>query len=197
MPNLRKAPGSGHWLFGGWKRMTAASRGLIGPANNEYNRAYYNSMTALRKGFNYFPNLNKYKYIYRGFKTRVPIGKGPTTMKNILLRRNPETIWKNITFKNINGNVGWSSWSLSPNTARSFGKLVLRMPTSLLKNVRVGNMSRTGEQELILPPMKLVFNKNSNSNTVNVTNIKVNASYVRNGSNTKTYIPRTFARRLS
>ena len=39
MPNLRKAPGSGHWLFGGWKRMTAASRGLIGPADNEYNRA--------------------------------------------------------------------------------------------------------------------------------------------------------------
>jgi archaellum component FlaF (FlaF/FlaG flagellin family) len=57
-------------------------------------------------------------------------------------------------------------------------------------------LTKTREKEVILPPMKMVFNKNSTSNMVNVTNIIVNGRYVRNGSNTKKYIPRNYATRI-
>jgi hypothetical protein len=78
------------------------------------------------------------------------------------------------------------------------------MPTRLLKNVKVGNASTWNrtigglkEQEVILPPMYATINKSSASNGIaNVTNIRVNGKYVRNGSNTKTFIGREVARSL-
>lgn len=181
------------WLYN-WdstsvKNMALASRGMLGPNNNVSRRRVnnaYNASRRLTKQFNYMPKLNKYNYIYRGYKG------------------------KNFTFNSINTRMGMSSWSLNPNVARIFSvgptnrkPIVLRMPTRFLKNVRVGNLStwkRRGtlnEEEVILPPMHITINKTSASNGIaNVTNIRVNGKYVRNGSNTKTLIGRNVARRL-
>lgn len=192
MPNLSKpGMGGGAWLFnmGSVRGISKASRGNLAP-NTEGSSNYYNMMRNMRSKFNYFPNLNKHPYIYRGFKSFLLIPKTPT-FTNRMLRRNPGVNAKYPTFKNINKRMGWSSWSFNPNRARQFGGLVLRMPTSFLKNVKVGNLSRTSESELILPPMNVNFNKNTNtSRMANVTNIIVNSRYVREGSSTKTFIGR-------
>ena len=191
MPNLSQpGMGAGSWIFnmGAVRAISKASRGVrehnvFGSAN------YYNMMRKMRSKFNYFPNLNKYPYVYRGFKSRIYTPKTPT-LQNRMLRRNPGYNAKNFTLKNINKRIGWSSWTLRPDVARRFGEIVLRMPTSFLKNVKVGNLSRTNEYELILPPMNINFNANTNSKMANVKNIVVNSRYVREGSNVKTFIGR-------
>jgi hypothetical protein len=172
--------------------MSKASTGKLGP-NNIYNAAaYINAMKSIRSHFNYM-NFGNQKYLYRGLRnSRVqPV----QTLQNRLLRRPPPPLPK-FSAKNIISNVGMSSWTTNRNSTSAFGKLVLRIPTSLLRNIRVGNLTKTREKEVILPPMKMVFNKNSTSNMVNVTNIIVNGRYVRNGSNTKKYIPRNYATRI-
>ena len=191
MPNLSKpGMGAGAWMYdsGAVRGMSKASRGNLEP-NTTGSANYYNMMRNVRSKFNYFPNLNKYPYIYRGFKSVIRVPKTPT-LKNRMLRRNPGNNVKNFTLKNINKRMGWSSWSLSPHVARGFGGIVLRMPTSFLKNVKVGNLSKTSESELILPPMNVIFNANTTSNMANVTNLVVNSRYVREGSNMKTFIGR-------
>ena len=179
--------------YGNVRNMTLASKGMLGPnrSNNNtkmrgVNNAYKVTKNLTSK-FNYLPKLNNHNYIYRGYNS------------------------KKTTFNTINTRMGMSSWSLSPNVARRFsvGKtnrtpVILRMPTRLLKNVKVGNLTtfnRGGtyryEEEVILPPMYITFNKNSATNGIaNVTNIRVNGKYVRNGSTTKTYIGRNVAREL-
>jgi hypothetical protein len=181
---------------GNVRNMSLASRGMLGPNNNTTARRVnnvYKTTRRLTTQFNYMPKLNKYNYIYRGYRTR----------------KNNRT---SFTFNNINARMGLTSWSLSPNVARHFSAgstnnkpVILRLSTKLLKNVKVGNASsfrdRTigglREQEVILPPMYATINKSSASNGIaNVTNIRVNGKYVRNGSNTKTFIGREVARRL-
>ena len=200
MPNLSRAvKAARNWINkkSAVRGMSKASRGALGP-NDQGSANYYRMMRNLRSTFNYFQNLNKYPYIYRGFRGRIPVPKTPTP-NNIRLKRNPGSNFRNFTLKNINKRFGWSSWSFKPHIAGVFGAggVVLRMPTSFLKNVRVGNLSRTGEGELILPPMNVNFNANTNSTMANVTNIKVNGRYVREGSNTKTFIGREGAYRFA
>ena len=173
--------------------LSRASRGALG-TNIEGSANYYRMMRNLRSTFNYAPNLNKYPYIYRGFSGKIYTPRTPTP-NNIRLKRNPGRNSRNFALKNINKRMGWSSWSFKPHIAGGFGAggVVLRMPTSFIKNVKVGNLTRTGEAELILPPMIVNFNANTNSKTANVTNIKVNGRYVREGSRVKTFIGREVA----
>lgn len=149
------------------------------PGNKQARHNVLNQEPVFRKGFAPKNNWNV-QYLYRGMHVKP---------------------------NNINNRMSYSSWSTRKEVAENFAGRglgngsILRINTKLLKNIPVRILSREGEAETVLPPMRFILNKNSmNRNSamvpiIPVTDVIVNARFSR-GPNAKTFIPRVAARRL-
>lgn len=161
---------------GYYRKIAAASRG------NGGNKIAHKWSANLGKQFKPKYNYNT-NFLYRGLSS-----VGPNNIHNI---------------------SGYSSWTSNINTAKKFAYhfndpiiareyakqrgIILRIHTKILKGVPVINMKNRNEPEYILPPMKIVFNKN-NGNILTVKNVIINQRWAP--PNRPSIIPRTAARRL-
>ena len=177
------------------KRMKTSIRAWTQGFHENYRHAYNGTLPNYLSKIH---SLNKYRVgritqLEKNFRTKFT--------KKTNSNRLPPYLYRGMHTdpSEIINNPGYTSWTVSLATAKRFGSprgrygnnrnrgSVLRINTKLLKNIPVINMSRTtGESEVVLPPIKMVLNReavtrvnNNKSRTffVPVTNVILNSRF--------------------